>query len=114
MILDEPLHCEQQHLQGFVEAFLARWKEQLILHAAVVDRWYFWESSARVKIVRVEDVTQMMCLDTDQVHNLTKGCIDLLLRHIHSLCSPEPKATDGSYFIHWVDGEHLVDESGLL
>ena len=53
-----------------------------------------------MKIVGVKDVTQMMCLDTDQVHNLAKGCIDLLLRYIHSLCPPEPKATDGSNFIH--------------
>ena len=67
-----------------------------------------------MKIVGVKDVTQMMCLDTDQVYNLAKRCIDLLLRHVHALCPPEPKAAYGGNFVHRVDGEDLVDESGLL
>ena len=53
-----------------------------------------------MKIVGVKDVAEMMRLDTDQVYNLAKRCIDLLLRYVHALCPPEPEATYGSNLIH--------------
>ena len=67
-----------------------------------------------MKIVRVEDVTQMMCLDTDQVHNLAKGCIDLLLRYINTLGASKSEPTNCSYLIDCINGKHLIDEGRLL
>ena len=55
-----------------------------------------------------------MSLDTQEIDNLTKSCIDLILWNVNTLCSSESKSTDCRYFIDSIDWKDFVYKSRLL
>ena len=72
------------------------------------------ECSLRVKVVPIEDIAKVMCLNAEKVDNLPEGRIYLLSRHVDTLCASKSETTYCRNLVNGLDWEDFVDEGRLL